>query len=113
MKTLDEFIKEIKGSKDLQKELKKVNDIDAADAFLKKHGCSAAADELAEYIRSQNKDGVRELSDDEASAASGGTWYNFGEGWFNTDDEVTEKKTTHKPLFQKPGIENLPNNRSK
>ena len=108
MKTLDEFIKEIKGSKDLQKELKKVNDIDAADAFLKKHGCNAAAGELAEYIRSQNKDNVRELSDDEASKAAGGIWLDFGFGWAWSDDKIPAKSEPTESGLQKHVIPIIP-----
>ncbi|MBQ7700332.1 MAG: hypothetical protein IJT49_08335 [Clostridia bacterium] len=94
MKTLNEFIKEINGSKDLQEELKNTNDMDAANAFLKKHDCDATANELAEYIRSQRKDGVQELSDDEVSAVAGGIWADFGYGlvWLETEVKIERKK---------------------
>ena len=93
MKVLDEFIKEIKASKELQAELKNVKDTVAADAFLKSHDCGATAKELSEFINSQINDGQGELSDDEASAASGGRWMDVGAGWIEVDDTIPARKT--------------------
>lgn len=76
MKTLGEFIKEIEASKELQKELKNVENKEAAEVFLKKHDCGATAKELAEFIKSQVKDiQGGELSDDEASSVAGGVYF--------------------------------------
>ena len=94
MKTLDEFIKEINGSKELHEELKKVKDMDAANAFLKAHDCDATAKELSEFIKSQISDGQGELSDDEASSVSGGIWMDVGAGWIEVDDTIPARKTS-------------------
>ena len=94
MKVLDEFIKEIKASKELQAELKNVKDTVAADAFLKSHDCGATAKELSEFIKSQINDGQGELSDDEASSVSGGIWMDVGAGWIEVDDTIPARKTS-------------------
>lgn len=95
MKSLEEFIKEIDGSEKLQKELKNIKDTAGADAFLKKYDCDAAAAELAEYIKSQIADKEGELSDDDASAASGGVWFEWGGGRTWIDDvPIPERKQT-------------------
>ena len=79
MKTVEEFYKELAGSKELQEEFKNIKDKDTADTFLKNHDCGAAAHEFAEYIKSQMKNKEGELSDDEASSAAGGEWIDQGE----------------------------------
>ena len=109
MKTLAEFIKEIEGSKELQEELKKLTGKDAAGAFLKKHGCGASADELAEYIRAQIK-GRRELTDDEVSKVAGGAWIDVGAGLIWYDDTIPKQKTTieEEPVLPYYPIEILP-----
>ena len=73
MKTIEEFIKEIESSKELQKELKAAYR-EALGAFLKKHGCSATAEAFSDYVRSQ-KEG--EISDDAAMKAAGGAYNNY------------------------------------
>lgn len=104
MKTLDGFIKEINGSKELQEELKNVKDTDAANAFLKKHDCSATAKELTEYIKSQKNNAEGELSDDEVSAASGGVWMDVGAGWIDVDDTVPVREKDPTPTYQPGGV---------
>ena len=104
MKTLDEFIKEINGSKELQEALKNVKDMDAANAFLKKYDCNATAQELTEYIKSQINNIEGELSDDEASLASGGIWMDVGAGWFEVDDTIPVRKEEPKPSYQPGGV---------
>ena len=94
MKTLDVFIKEIKASKELQEELKKVKDMVAADAFLKAHNCDATAEELSDFIKSQINDGQGELSDDDASSVTGGVWMDVGAGWIDVDDTIPVRKTS-------------------
>ena len=97
MKTLEEFIKEINASKELQKELKSVKGIEAAEGFLKKYDCGATAEELSEFINSQINDGQGELSDDEACSVSGGIWMDVGAGWIEVDDTIPVRKT--KPVL--------------
>ena len=92
MKTLKQFVKEIEASKELQEELENLKDAAAADAFLKKHDCSATAKELAKFIKSKIKDGQGELSDDEASVVSGGVWMDIGFGRIWIDETLPERK---------------------
>ena len=73
MKTIEEFYKEIVGSKELQEELKTLS-ADSLGAFLKKHGCAASAEEFAEYVRSQAEG---EIADDDANAVAGGLFMPF------------------------------------
>ena len=100
MKTLNEFIKEVSSSKELQEELKNAKDADAVNAFLKEHDCDATAGELAEYIKSQRNDGARELPDDEVSEVAGGIWMDVGAGWIDVSDAIPlkKKKAAQKPL---------------
>lgn len=99
MKTLEQFLKEIEASGELQKELKNLKDKDAANAFLKKHGCSATAEELAAFLRSKNKDGQGELSDEEASSVSGGVWMDIGFGRIWIDETIPQRKSTADPIL--------------
>ena len=104
MKTIDELIKEINGSKEMQEELKNANDLASVDAFLKKHDCGATAKELAEYIKSLKNDGPRGLSDDEVSEVAGGIWMNIGFGWVWVDDTPPIQKQTGTVLPGTGGI---------
>ena len=92
MKTLEEFFAEINGSKQLQEELKNVKSADDADAFLKKYDCGATAEELAECIKAQSDNRDGELTDDEASAASGGRWFITDAGWIEVDETIPPKR---------------------
>ena len=105
MKTLDEFIKEITASSELQAELKKVKDTEGADAFLKKNDCDATAAELAEYLKSQMNGAEGELSDDDASAVSGGLWVDWGQGptWVK-DVPIPDRPQTAEPTYQPGGV---------
>ena len=69
MKTVEEFIKEIADSKELQEELNTMSE-EVLGEFLKKHGCDATAKEFTDFARSQEG----EIGDDAASAAVGGLW---------------------------------------
>ena len=69
MKTLEEFVKEISTSEDLQKALKEIKDNASLEAILKKNGCGASADEFAKFVRAQSEG---EIDDDESSAVAGG-----------------------------------------
>ena len=99
MKTLEQFIKEVEASEELQNELKNLKDADAANAFLKAHGCGATADELAAFIQSQAKDRQGELSDDEVSAASGGVWFDIGFGRFWVDETLPQRRIKDDPIL--------------
>lgn len=99
MKTLEQFIKEIDASKGLQEELKNLQDKDAVAAFLKKHDCSATTEELVEAIKAKAGNGQGELSDDEASAASGGVWFDIGFGRFWVDETLPERKVKTDPIL--------------
>ena len=68
MKTLEEFYKEIVGSKELQEELKETSD-EMLEAFLKKHDCSASAADFEKYVKSQSEG---EIGDDTAGVVAGG-----------------------------------------
>lgn len=71
MKTMEEFIKEISASNELQNELVSIGKGQYAEieAFLKNHGCSASAEEFVNYIKSIFEG---EIADDEASLTAGG-----------------------------------------
>ena len=92
MKTIEQFIKEIDTSRELQEELKNLRDKDAVATFLKKHDCSATTEELAEAIKAKAENGQGELSDDDASAVSGGLWMDIGFGRFWIDETLPERK---------------------
>lgn len=72
MKTLEDLLKEISTSDELQNELTSMKKGQYAEieAFLKKHDCSASAEEFVNYLKSSLEG---EIGDDEASAAAGGT----------------------------------------
>ena len=73
MKTIEEFIKQIEGSADLQNELKAIKDKEALEAFLVKNGVSAPAMEFAKAMKAKAEaEGM--LSDDDAEAVAGGQW---------------------------------------
>ena len=71
MKTINEFIKEIEGSEALQKELKAIEDKDAAAAFLKKYDCGGTAEEFGKALLALSEG---EISDNAAESAAGGWW---------------------------------------
>ena len=68
MKTIEEFYKEIAGSKELQDELKNISE-GMLDEFLKKHGCDASVEDFKKYVKSQSEG---EIGDVAAAAAVGG-----------------------------------------
>ena len=68
MKTMEEFYKEIIGSKKLQEELKKASD-EMLETFLKKHDCDASVKEFTDFVNA-HKEGA--IEDDEAQAVAGG-----------------------------------------
>ena len=68
MKTIEEFYKEIAGSKELQEELKVLTE-EALGKFLKKHNCEATAKEFEDYTKLQAEG---EISDEDAGVVAGG-----------------------------------------
>ena len=68
MKTVEEFYKEICGSKALKDELKNVS-AENLGAFLKKHACNASVKEFTEYVNA-HKEG--EIGDEDAEQVAGG-----------------------------------------
>ena len=71
MKTIEEFIKEIESSADLQNELKAIKDKDALAAFLKKNDVDGTVEEFGKALKKQSEG---ELADDAAEAVAGGGW---------------------------------------
>ena len=76
MKTIEAFIKEIEGSAALQDELKSIKDKDALAAFLKKYDVEGTVEDFGKAIQAK-ADAEGELSDDDAEAVAGGTFWGF------------------------------------
>ena len=51
MKTLEEFVKEINDSKELQDEIRGLKDAEGLEEFLKRHACDAKVEEFLKYAR--------------------------------------------------------------
>ena len=73
MKTIDEFIKEIEGSKAIQKELKAVKDKEALAELLKKYDVDGTVDDFGKAVKAKAEGAI---SDNDAEAVAGGsvTW---------------------------------------
>ena len=69
LKTVEEFIDEIKGSESLQNEIRSIKNDDELAAFLKKYDCGASVKEYADYITALSEG---EIGDDEAENVAGG-----------------------------------------
>ena len=74
MKNVEEFYKEIVGSKELQEELKTVSK-ETLEAFLKKHDCDAIAENFAAFARTQCEG---EMTDETAEIIAGGRVWDSG-----------------------------------
>ena len=73
MKTIEEFIKEIEGSADLQNEIKAIKDKDALAELLEKNNVEGTAEDFGKALQEMsNKEG--EISDEDAGAVAGGWW---------------------------------------
>lgn len=79
MKTVNEFIEEIDGSKELQREYGSVagGGRDGIADFLKKHDVSGSVDDFFEALVAKTKqlnlpEGEGELSDDDVESVAGG-----------------------------------------
>ncbi len=68
MKTVEEFYKEIAGSKELQEELNAASE-EMMKEFLKKNGCDADVKEFISFLRVQSEG---EIEDVDAAIAAGG-----------------------------------------
>ena len=71
MKTIEELMKEIEGSKELQEELKGAFKEKLED-FLKNHDCDGSAEEFVKLANSRYQG---EIDDDNAAAAGGGFFW--------------------------------------
>ena len=71
MKTIDEFIKEIEGSKAIQEELKAVKDKEALAAFLKKNDVDGTVEDFAKAVKAKAEGAI---SDNDAEAVAGGAF---------------------------------------
>ena len=69
MKAIEEFIKDIEGSADLQKEIKALKDKDALAEFLKKKDVSGTVEEFVKAMEA-GTEGM--ISDDLAEKVAGG-----------------------------------------
>ena len=73
MKTIEEFIKEIESSADLQNELKSIKDKYALERFLKVNEVNGTVEDFGKAV--QAKAGAEgAISDDDAEAVAGGIY---------------------------------------
>jgi hypothetical protein len=78
MKTIEEFIKEIEGSAELQAALNAIKDKDALAELLKKNDVDGTVEEFADAIKAKFGGAEGDLSDEEAEAVAGGKhWWEF------------------------------------
>ena len=77
MKTIEEFIKEIEGSADLQNEIKAIKDKDALSAFLKKNDVEGTVEDFGKAVKAK-AESEGEISDDDVeNVAGGGGFYRY------------------------------------
>ena len=87
MKTIEEFIKEIDDSKELQREFGTLKNKEAFTDFLEKYDVSGTADDFSNALMAKVKQKLNlegregELRDDEAEAVAGGFFCQYLE-WF-------------------------------
>ena len=72
MKTVEDFIKEIDSSDELQNEIKAIKDKDAFEAFLKKNDVEGTVEDFGRALHVTSSSTEGEISDEEAEAAAGG-----------------------------------------
>lgn len=71
MKTIEEFTRELESSAELWNEYETINEPEALEAFLRKNGCEATADEFFAFQKANTpEEGA--ISDNEAEAVAGG-----------------------------------------
>ncbi len=76
MKTIQDFIKEIEGSAELQAALKEIKDKDALAAFLKKYDVEGTVEDFGKALKSK-AEAEGEITDDAAEAVAGGDFVGF------------------------------------
>ncbi|MBQ9383338.1 MAG: hypothetical protein IJT87_03805 [Ruminiclostridium sp.] len=76
MKTIEEFIKEIEGSAELQAALKAIKDKDALEAFLKKNDVDGTVEDFIKAVEAK-AEAEGELSDDAVEAVAGGSLWDW------------------------------------
>ena len=84
MKTIEEFIKEIQGSAELQAALKEIKDKDALAEFLKKNDIDGTVEDFGKAIQAK-AEAEGELADDAAEAVAGGGLGGWFRQWFGLD----------------------------
>ncbi len=84
MKAIQDFIKEIEGSAELQAALKEIKDKDALAAFLKKNDVDGTVEDFGKAIKAKTE-AEGELSDDDAEAVAGGGFKAFLKQWLRWD----------------------------
>ena len=72
MKTIQDFIKEIEGSAELQAALKAIKDKDSLAAFLKKYDVDGTVEDFGKALKSK-AEAEGEITDDAAEAVAGET----------------------------------------
>ena len=87
MKTMEELLKEIDGSKELQGEFDKIDSADEMEGFLKKQNCGATVKEFIEFLKSRFEGSI---SDDDLEFATGGA--NNPRNYFNKNLTDVMKK---------------------
>ncbi len=80
MKTIQDFIKEIEGSAELQAALKEIKDKDALAEFLKKNDVDGTVEDFGKALKSK-AEAEGEITDDAAEAVAGGAWWDFFVKW--------------------------------
>ena len=86
MKTVKQMFDEIQASEELKKEIMALEDMEAIEAFLKKHGCDEPVEKFltCAKLNSISKE-EGELSDDDVASIAGGkrwTGLEWSGGWF-------------------------------
>ncbi|MBR1433225.1 hypothetical protein [Ruminococcus sp.] len=71
MKTIQDFIKEINGSAELQNAIKAIKDKDALAEFLKKNDVEGTVEDFGKALKVQSEG---EMTDNDAEAIAGGRW---------------------------------------
>ncbi len=84
MKTIQDFIKEIEGSAELQAALKEIKDKDALAAFLKKYDVEGTVEDFGKALKSK-AEAEGEITDDAAEAVAGGGFVGWIRQWFGWD----------------------------
>ena len=86
MKTLEEFVEELRNSEALQKEFCTISCDEELEGFLKKNDCEATIEDFVGFMQSalvKTEEG--ELSDEEAEAVAGGEFRDFLKQWLAVD----------------------------